>query len=278
MKNLFKIIAVVLFLIFVGCNDNRQENDRYDSWIDTDASSGKINMAAVKEAIEQSNNPTELENRINEIYEGSKLIIIKISSTDDGRKEISGWEDLNNDGVVDFNIDVRLFSSVMGQKNFELQGYGRNDYYRERYNFTDGFATAMVLNWMFTPTYATYITPVHRIHTIRTYRTTYRKSNRYAKQKNNNSSYRKKASKKYGNKYKKSIKKISPNRKKYTKAVKKNFEKRNKKSIAKGGFGKGKGIKKVKSKKSIWGGSKKSSPSRKSLKSKPKRRSSKKRR
>lgn len=94
----------------------------------TDVTGGRINLDAVKDALETSRDLTEFENRVNEIYEGANLVLIKVE--DKGtQKIISGFEDLNQSSAIEEAKDEKLFSITVDEEKYEVYGHSTNDYY-----------------------------------------------------------------------------------------------------------------------------------------------------
>lgn len=240
-KNFQKFIVVIMSFVFfattVGCgekaNGNSKSNDKYDNWADTKATNNNLNMAEVKKAIDDAKDPSDLEERINKIYEGDGVVVIKVESTPDGRKKISGWEDLNQDGVE----DEELFSAIMGEKDVELQGHGSNSYYHESYHFSPPVVIGSPF-WWTVPLYIGYHTPMTRVSVITRTRTVYRNSPIYKDQRSKNASYVSQAKKQYGNNFDKAQKEAASKQRNLSKAMNSDFVRRDPKQIVgSGAFG-----------------------------------------
>lgn len=175
----------VAALVGTGCE---MGEDRYASWLATDGASGRINMSEVNDALKSCKDPSELEKRVNEIYEGKNPVLIKVERLSDGRKQISGYEDLDNDKKINPAKDDMLFSAVVGEKDYDLKGAGANSYYRHhgRYDMMD----MLMFHWMMsswrTPVYMTSPT---RVGTIVRERTVHRQSPSYKTQQQKNRTY-----------------------------------------------------------------------------------------
>ncbi len=158
----------------------------FDEWAATDGAAGRINLDEVQEAFKKSESPTEFERKVNEIYEGDGLILIR--SSDDGEtKLLEGFEDLNGNGTIDETADDVLFSFVRKGQDNELRGHGANGYYRRGFGGGDLLFTYLIFSSLSGPRY--YNTPRSRAGTIRANRTSYRGSSRYRSQVSRNSSY-----------------------------------------------------------------------------------------
>ena len=171
----------------VGCA-SEDKGSQYDDWLATDGSAGRINMEAVNAALNNSNNPTEFENRINQIYEGDNPVLVQVVDLGDGQKEVSGWEDLNGNGLLDKANDDKLFSAVVGEKGHELKGHGSNSYYAHHHSY--GMGNGFFMGWMMGHMMAGgYTTPAARTQTIIRERTVYRNSPAYGTQRQANSRF-----------------------------------------------------------------------------------------
>ena len=85
----------------------------YDEWAATDGAAGAINLDDVQAAFKDSKSATDFERRVNEIYEGDGLVIIR-ASQDGNALTLEGWEDLNGNNDIDDAQDDQLFSIVKG--------------------------------------------------------------------------------------------------------------------------------------------------------------------
>ncbi len=158
----------------------------FDEWAATDGAAGRINLDEVQEAFKKSTSPTEFERKVNEIYEGDGIILIR-SSPDGDTLVLEGFEDLNGNGAIDDTADDVLFSIVKDQDNNELRGRGANGYYRSSFGGGDFLFTYLLISSLSGPRY--YSTPRSRAGTIRSNRTSYRGSSGYRTQVSKNSNY-----------------------------------------------------------------------------------------
>ena len=117
----------------IGCGG---KTSRQQNWIATDGATGRINLDAVKDALETSKDMSEFEKRVNEIYEGDNLILIRVEEKG-AQKIISGFEDLNQSNAIEEAKDDKLFSITVKEKDYEFRGYGTNDYYYYRGGYSD---------------------------------------------------------------------------------------------------------------------------------------------
>ena len=97
-------------------------------WIATEVATGRINLDAVKDALETSKDLNEFENRVNEIYEGANLVLIRVEAKGT-QKIISGFEDLNQSNAIEEAKDDKLFSITVDEEKYEVYGHGTNHYY-----------------------------------------------------------------------------------------------------------------------------------------------------
>ena len=72
---------------------------------------------------------TDFENRVNQIYEGDGLVLIRAEQTDTALV-LEGWEDLNGNYSIDDGQDEKLFSiTEKDDKSYDMRGYHANSYY-----------------------------------------------------------------------------------------------------------------------------------------------------
>ena len=160
----------------------------YDEWAATDGAAGRINLDDVQEAFKNSQSPTEFERRVNEIYEGDGIILIR-ALQDGDRLTLEGWEDLNNSNDIEDAQDDRLFSIVQDtNEEYDMRGYGANGYYHSHFGAGDFLFTYLLLSSFNRGPYF-YHTPVGYGSTLRQNRTSYRQSSRYGTQVARNSRY-----------------------------------------------------------------------------------------
>ena len=98
------------------------DQPRYEQWSNTDAASGRINMHDVQQAFRDSPDAAAFEKRVNEIYEGDWLVLIRTSVNED-QVFLEGWEDLNGSGEIEDDADDQLF---------EISGRSGGEYQRQR--------------------------------------------------------------------------------------------------------------------------------------------------
>ena len=158
----------------------------YEQWADTDGAAGRINLDAVQDAFKDSDSVSEFERRVNQIYEGDGVVLIR-ASRDQGVQTLEGFEDLNGDGNIDSSTDDLLFSIVKEQDNNQLRGHGANGYYRSSFGGGDFLFTYLLLSSMRGPYY--YRTPPGNAGGLRTQRGNYRGSPAYRSQVSKNTSY-----------------------------------------------------------------------------------------
>ena len=109
----------------IGCGAKASAQQ---DWIATDAATGRINLDAVKDALESSKDLSEFEKRVNEIYEGDNLVLIMVEDNET-QIIISGFEDLNQSSAIEEAEDEKLFSITVEEENYEVYGHSSNDYY-----------------------------------------------------------------------------------------------------------------------------------------------------
>ena len=184
----------------------------YEDWAATDGAAGRINLEEVQEAFKDSDSATEFEKRVNEIYEGDGIVLIRVEQ-DGSRTNLEGWEDLNKSKEIEDGIDDRLFSIVKNDDQHEMRGYGANSYYHSGFGPGNFLFTYMSLS-SFGPRYS-YYTPISRYDSINRGRSNYRNSSGYRNQVSKNTSYFNKQKSFSGSNYNQASKNISSSRTSY---------------------------------------------------------------
>lgn len=188
----------------------------YEDWAATDGAAGRINLDDVQEAFKNSDSATEFERRVNEIYEGDGLVLIR-AKQDGEQLTLEGWEDLNNDNTIDEANDDLLFSIVRGTNgDHEMRGHHANGYYYSHFGVGDFLFTYLLISAI-TPRFGGYYytTPPTQGPQMRSQRTTYRNSSAYGGQVQRNASYNSKQASFAGSRYQSSRGNVSSNRSSY---------------------------------------------------------------
>ena len=185
----------------------------YEQWAETAGAAGRINLDAVQEAFKDSSSATDFEDRVNKIYEGDGIVLIRVEQ-DGSRTLLEGWEDLNKSKAIEDSEDDRLFSIVEDNGQHEMRGYGANGYYHHGFGAGDFLFTYLIISSLTGPRYA-YHTPVNRYDTISRDRTQYRNSSSYRSQVSKNSNYFNKQKTFAGSQYDQASKNVSSSRQKY---------------------------------------------------------------
>ena len=103
-----------------------------DKWAATEGAIGRINMEEVEEAFKKSQTVEQFEKRLNEIYEGDGIVLIR-AKDEDGKRVIEGYEDLNRNFEVDPEKDDLLFTITNEGDSNDLRGNGANQHYRSSF-------------------------------------------------------------------------------------------------------------------------------------------------
>ena len=188
----------------------------YEDWAATDGAAGRINLDDVQEAFKNSDSATEFERRVNEIYEGDGLVLIR-AKQDGEQLTLEGWEDLNNDNTIDEANDDQLFAIVRGTNgDHEMRGYHANSYYYSHFGAGDFLLTYLLISAI-TPRFGGYYytTPPSQGTQMRNQRTTYRNSSAYGGQVQRNASYNTKQASFAGSRYQSTRGNVSSNRSSY---------------------------------------------------------------
>ena len=187
----------------------------YEDWAATDGAAGRINLDDVQDAFKDSDSATDFERRVNEIYEGDGLILIR-ASQDGEILTLEGWEDLNGDNTIDDTNDDQLFSIVRGTDNeYDMRGYHGNGYYNSHFGAGNFLFTYLLISSLSGPRGYYYSTPPSRGTDIRNQRSTYRNSSAYGGQVQRNASYNTRQSSIAGSQYQSSRSNVSSNRSSY---------------------------------------------------------------
>ena len=188
----------------------------YQDWAATDGAAGRINLDDVQQAFKNSQSATDFERRVNEIYEGDGLVLIR--ARQDGQTlTLEGWEDLDSDNTIDDTRDDLLFTIVQNTGgDYEMRGYHANSYYHSYWGPGDFLFTYLLISAI-TPRFGGYYytTPPTRGTEIRNQRTTYRNSSAYNSQVNRNASYQQRQASFAGSRYQQSRSNVSSNRSSY---------------------------------------------------------------
>ena len=185
----------------------------YDTWAETDGAAGRINLDDVQQAFKDSQSATQFEERVNEIYEGDGIILVR-ALQDDSQLTLEGWEDLNSSNEIEDARDDLLFTIVQKDDQHEMRGYHANSYYHSSFG-PGSFLFGYMLATAFMPGPYFYSTPVSRGSSIRQNRANYRSSSRYRSQVARNSSYTTRQQSFAGSRYQDSGRNLSSNRQSY---------------------------------------------------------------
>ncbi len=209
----------------------------YESWAATDGASGRINLDDVQQAFKDSKSATEFETRVNEIYEGDGIILIRAEQGGDGLT-LEGWEDLNGNNEIEDSRDDLLFSIVERNDQHEMRGHNANSYYHSSFG-PGSFLFGYMLATAFMPGRYFYSTPIQRGPAIRQGRANYRQSNRYGSQVARNSRYTTRQQSFAGSRYQDSSRNLSSNRQTYQQTQRSSGAFRSSSSISRSGSGSG---------------------------------------
>ncbi len=185
----------------------------YSQWASTDGAAGRINLDDVQEAFMESSSATEFENRVNEIYEGDGLILIR-ARQDGDRLTLEGWEDLDANNQIDDAVDDQLFAIVKQDEQHELRGYHANSYYHSHFGAGDFLFTYLLISSLNRGPYY-YQTVPDRATDIRRDRSSYRGSSRYDSQLDRNRQYTSRQQTFAGSRYQESGRNVSSGRQTY---------------------------------------------------------------
>ncbi len=185
----------------------------YEGWAATDGAAGRINLDDVQDAFKKSESATEFEDRVNKIYEGDGVVLIRVEQDGDSMT-LDAFEDLDGNGEISDSQDDLLFSIVEDHDMHEMRGYGANGYYHSSFGGGNFLFTYLLLSTFVGPRYSYYTTPV-RSTTIRNDRSAYRKSAPYRSQVSRNTSYFSRQKSFHGSRYDNAGKSLSQGRQTY---------------------------------------------------------------
>ena len=160
----------------------------YEDWAATDGAAGRINLEDVQTAFKESESVTEFEKRVNEIFEGDGIILIKATQTDTAFV-LEGWENLDGNIRIDEGTDEKLFTITEKEdKSYDMRGHHANGYYHSTWGAGNFLFSYLLLSSFIGPHYV-YTTPASRIGPIRSDRNLYRNSSAYKSQVSKNGSF-----------------------------------------------------------------------------------------
>ncbi len=161
----------------------------YDDWAATDGAAGRINLDEVQTAFKGAKSVSAFETRVNQIFEGDGLVLIRAEQTDTALV-LEGWEDLNGNFSIDDGQDERLFTiTEKNDKSYEMQGYHANSYYHSTWGPGSFLFTYFALSTLAGPRYIYATDPGYARGAMAPSRKYYRSSYSYEQQVRQNSTY-----------------------------------------------------------------------------------------
>ena len=162
----------------------------YDQWAATDGAAGRINLDDVQQAFKDSESATEFERKVNEIYEGDGLVLIRAKQDDLGLT-LEGWEDLSSPAnyEIDDTEDDLLFTIVEKDDQHEMRGYGANSYYYGGFGPGSFLFTYLAISALTPGPYYYSTPPAYARGALSRNRDSYRQGARYRSQVSRNSRY-----------------------------------------------------------------------------------------
>ncbi len=198
--------------LLVACGPS-SSGPSYDQWAATDGAAGRINLDDVQLAFQQSSSATEFERRVNEIYEGDGIILIR-ARQDGDRLTLEGWEDLDANNQIDDTADDQLFAIIKEDEQHQLRGYHANSYHHSHFGAGDFLFTYLLISSLNRGPYF-YQTIPDRATDIRRDRTSYRGSSSYDTQLNRNRQYTSRQQTFAGSRYQEAGRSVSSSRQTY---------------------------------------------------------------
>ena len=161
----------------------------YEDWAETDGAAGRINLEEVQVAFKGANSVSAFETRVNQIFEGDGLILIRAEQTDTALV-LEGWEDLNENYTINDESDERLFTiTEKSDKSYEMQGYHANSYYHSTWGPGSFLFTYFALSTLAGPRYIYATDPGYARGAMSSSRKYYRSSYSYEQQVRQNSNF-----------------------------------------------------------------------------------------
>ncbi len=160
--------------VIAGCSSGVSA----DEWAATEGAIGRINMDEVEEAFKKSQTVEAFEKRLNEIYEGDGIVLVR-AKDEDGKRVIEGYEDLDRDFDLDPERDDLLFTITNEGGSNNLRGQGANQHYRSSFGGGNFLFTYLIFSSLGRGGYG-YYTPRGRVPQMQSQRTSYRNSTAYA--------------------------------------------------------------------------------------------------
>lgn len=196
-QRILEIIAAsgLSAMVFTGCSKSDEE-----LWRDSNGTKGLINLEAVKTAYKKYRKVSDFEKRINEIYEGDNLVLLKSEGVKNGFK-LSAYEDLDKDKKISPEKDDPLFTLTVQDGRCELKGMGKNSYYKDSWTYnveserryyrshyhSGGF---FFYSWYgYGSRWGGYYTPYSRYGSLYSSRNSYRGSSAFSTQVRSNNSF-----------------------------------------------------------------------------------------
>ena len=161
----------------------------YDDWAATDGAAGRINLDEVQTSFKGAKSVTDFENRVNQIYEGDGLILIRAEQTDTALV-LEGWEDLNGNYSIDDGQDEKLFSiTEKDDKSYDMRGYHANSYYHSTWGPGSFLFTYLLVSSLAGPRYLHVTDSGYARGKLSSDRKYYRSSYSYEQQVSRNSTF-----------------------------------------------------------------------------------------
>ena len=101
-----------------------------ERWANSPSAIGLLNMDDISKSFRNTSKINDFEKKINRISESENLIIIELEKLASGF-ELIGWEDLNNNNNIDYNIDEKLFKITTFSDHAIIKGLGVNSSFQQ---------------------------------------------------------------------------------------------------------------------------------------------------
>jgi hypothetical protein len=222
MAQSYLVAGVAAASLLSGCGRSKPK------WADSPGAKGSINLDAVKAAFQKYSQINYFEDRVNEIYEGERLVVFRSDKVNGGFK-LSALEDLDGNRKVSAGDDL-LFTLLVANGTATLKGAGVTSYYTSSWPYDPvsrarEYGTSSYRPGHYTHFYHWYSRPYHwgggyytsapRYDEMMSHRKSYRSSSAFATQVQKNSGFERRMASKYGSGFRSAATKTSPARQSY---------------------------------------------------------------
>jgi len=166
-----------------------------ERWANSPSAIGLLNMDDISKSFRNTSRINDFEKKINRISESENLIIIELEKLANGF-ELIGWEDLNDNKNIDYNIDEKLFKITTYADYAIIKGLGVNSSFQQEIrpypntiHYANRSSTSYFGGYHRNGT-SRYFTPYRFLNTdVTNDRDSHRRKNEYTSQLNSNNNF-----------------------------------------------------------------------------------------